>query len=64
MFSLILVWSSIHNLRNLAMIKREEVLIMSSSRKKYSKDFKDMLVELYKNGKTSTEICQEYGIGI
>lgn len=37
---------------------------MSSSRKKYSKDFKDMLVELYKNGKSSTEICQEYGIGI
>lgn len=37
--------------------------VKMAQRKQYSKDFKDMIVELYNSGKSSTEICQEYGIG-
>ncbi len=34
-----------------------------AQRKNYTKDFKDMIVELYNSGKSSAEICQEYGLG-
>lgn len=37
---------------------------MKKTRKKYDKEFKLMVVELYKNGKPAKEISQELGIGM
>lgn len=36
---------------------------MAQQRKQYTVEFKDMIVELYNSGKSSSEICHEYGIG-
>ena len=35
---------------------------MSTVSKKYTEEFKSMIVELYKSGKTPTEIMREYGL--
>lgn len=35
---------------------------MRAKGKRYTEDFKQMIIEVYKTGKTVKEICEEYGV--
>ncbi|VDG72427.1 transposase IS3/IS911 family protein [Clostridium carnis] len=35
---------------------------MRATAKRYTEDFKEMIIEVYKTGKPIKEICEEYGV--